>query len=149
MRGAALLMIYVDHIPLNFLSRLTMRQYGFADAAELFVLLAGFSATMSFGRAFERLGPIHGVRRILSRAVVIYLAQAGLLLATLGIVVVWRQLFPIRLQLFEPVIPEGVDGVTTGLALMSLPDYLDILPLYAVLLSFVPVIYAGMRRTRR
>ena len=147
MRGAALIMIYVDHIPLNLLSKVTIRQFGFADAAELFVLLAGFSAMIAFGRAFERDGARLGWLRTLSRVAQIYLAQVGLLLATLAIVVVWRQFFPIYNRLFEPVIPEGLAGVTRGIALMSLPDYLDILPLYVVLLTGFPLIYFGMRRS--
>jgi len=147
MRGAALIMIYVDHIPLNLLSKVTIRQFGFADAAELFVLLAGFSAMVAFGRAFERDGTRMGWLRTLRRVAQIYLAQAGLLLATLAIVVVWRHFFTIRMSLFEPVIPEGIGGVTRGLALLSLPDYLDILPLYVVLLTCFPLIYFGMRRS--
>lgn len=146
LRGAALVMIYVDHIPLNTLSRLTMRQYGFADAAELFVLLAGFSAMIAFGRAFERGGPRHGIWQTTYRAAVIYLTQAGLLLATLAVVSVWRLYLPIGHPLFSPLIPEGYAGVTRGLALMALPDYLDILPLYVVLLTCFPLIYYGMRR---
>lgn len=146
MRGAALVMIYVDHIPLNELSRLTMRQYGFADAAELFVLLAGFSAMIAFGRAFERGGPRHGLWQTTYRAAVIYLTQAGLLLATLGVVTVWRLYLPIGHPLFTPVIPEGYADVSRGLALMALPDYLDILPLYVVLLTLFPLVYYGMRR---
>ena len=146
MRGAALIMIYVDHIPLNSLSRLTMRQFGFADAAELFVLLAGFSAMLAFGRAFERDGPVHGSRRAIRRAIHIYLAQAGLVLATFAIVMLWRQFFVIDQPLFVPVIPEGIDGMARGLMLLSLPDYLDILPLYVVLLTAFPLVYFGMRR---
>ncbi len=145
LRGAALLMIYVDHIPLNELSRFTIRQFGFADAAELFVFLAGYSAMVAFGRAFDR-GPLHGWTRTIIRIATIYLAQAGLLLATLVIVVAWRQFFPIHHPLFHPVIPEGLTGISRGLALMSLPDYLDILPLYIVLLTAFPLIYYGLRR---
>jgi hypothetical protein len=33
-----------------------MRNFGFSDAAEVFVLLAGFSSIMAYGRVFEREG---------------------------------------------------------------------------------------------
>ncbi len=145
LRGAALVMIYVDHIPLNALSRLTMRQYGFADAAELFVMLAGFSTMIAFGRAFDRGGPAHGMWQTTYRASTIYLVQAGLLLATLAIVTIWRLYLPIDHPLFTPVIAEGYRDVTRGLVLLALPDYLDILPLYVVLLAAFPVIYYAMR----
>lgn len=146
LRGAALMMIYIDHIPLNTLSRLTIRQFGFADAAELFVVLAGYSAMLSFGRAMQRGGPAHGMWRTIYRVAQIYLTQAGLLLATLAIVSLWRRFAPIDVPMFQPVIAEGYDGVARGLVLISLPDYLDILPLYVVLLTCFPLVYWGMRR---
>jgi OpgC protein len=39
LRGMALLMIFVDHIPGNVLSLVTLHNFGFSDAAEVFVLL--------------------------------------------------------------------------------------------------------------
>lgn len=53
-RGLALLFIFIDHVPDNVLARFTLRNFGFADAAEVFVLLAGFSAVLAYGRTFER-----------------------------------------------------------------------------------------------
>ena len=41
LRGFALLCIFVDHIPGDDLNTLTPRNFGFSDAAELFVMLAG------------------------------------------------------------------------------------------------------------
>ena len=54
LRGAALLTIFIDHMPGNFLGLLTLRNFGFADAAELFVLLAGFSSMLAYGPTFEQ-----------------------------------------------------------------------------------------------
>ena len=55
-RGLALLFIFVDHVPDNVLAKFTLRNFGFADAAEVFVLLAGFSAVLAYGRVFEGQG---------------------------------------------------------------------------------------------
>jgi hypothetical protein len=52
----ALITIFIDHVPANPLNRLTMRNLGFADAAELFVILADASSTMAYGKCFEREG---------------------------------------------------------------------------------------------
>jgi hypothetical protein len=41
LRGLSLLMIFCDHLPGNLLSKVTLHNFGFADAAEAFVLLAG------------------------------------------------------------------------------------------------------------
>src|SRR5580704_14279789 len=65
MRGMALLMIFVDHIPGNLLSSATLQNFGFSDAAEVFVFLAGMSSMLAYGKAFERDGAIGGLRRII------------------------------------------------------------------------------------
>ena len=54
LRGVALLMMFVDHIPQNLLNRFTLRNIGFADAAEIFVLLAGFASMLAYGRVVRR-----------------------------------------------------------------------------------------------
>ena len=89
LRGIALVMIFVDHIPGNTLSLVTLRNFGFSDAAEVFVLLAGMSSMLAFGRVFEREGARSGLRRIVLRLARIYLFQIGLLLTTLAVVLLW------------------------------------------------------------
>ena len=36
-RGVALIWIFIDHVPGNLLAHLTLRNFGFSDASELFV----------------------------------------------------------------------------------------------------------------
>ena len=66
-RGMALLMIFVDHIPGNALGWATLRNFGFSDAAEIFVFLAGMSAMLAYGKAFERDGTLGGLHRVFRR----------------------------------------------------------------------------------
>ena len=40
-RGMGLWMIFLDHIPDNIVAWLTLRNYGFSDAAEFFVFISG------------------------------------------------------------------------------------------------------------
>jgi hypothetical protein len=44
-----------------------------------------------------------------------------------------------------PLLDAGLPGLAHGLMLHALPGYLDILPLYIVLLAAFPLIYLGMR----
>src|SRR5579859_4468276 len=76
LRGIALLTIFVDHIPGNLLGDLTFRNFGFSDAAELFVILAGFSSMMAYGGCFERDGAMPGLRRIAARCLRIYRSRS-------------------------------------------------------------------------
>jgi hypothetical protein len=147
LRGLALLMIFVDHMPDDLLNRVTLHDFGFADAAEVFVLLAGFSSMLAFGRAFEREGTGSGLRRIAARCWRIYLVHAALLLTTLLIVQGWSTEYHMRPTIMAPILGKTVKGLAHGLTLSALPTYLDILPLYVVLLSIFPVVYWGIRRS--
>jgi hypothetical protein len=61
LRGLALITIFIDHVPANPFNLLTMRNFGFADAAELFVVLAGISSMLAYGSGFERKGARSGL----------------------------------------------------------------------------------------
>jgi hypothetical protein len=147
LRGLALLMIFVDHMPDDLLNRVTLHNYGFCDAAEVFVLLAGFSSMLAFGRAFDRDGPTHGLRKVAARCGRIYLFHAGLLLTTLLVVQGWSTHYHMQAQAMAPILGQPVKGLAHGLTLSALPAYLDILPLYVVLLGVFPLIYLGVRRS--
>ncbi len=43
-RGVALVMIFIDHVPGNPYETLTLRNWGFSDAAESFVVMSGIAA---------------------------------------------------------------------------------------------------------
>ncbi len=146
-RGLALLMIFVDHIPDDLLNRVTLHNFGFSDAAEIFVLLAGFSAMLAYGRSFERDGIVGGIRRIAIRCARIYLYQAGLLVVTLLVVQGWTTHYHLQPTIMAPILGAPVSGLAHGLTLRALPSYLDILPLYVVLLAMFPLIYWGVRRS--
>ncbi len=145
LRGLALITIYIDHVPENPLTLLTMRNFGFADAAELFVILAGISSMTAYGRCFERDGARSGLQRVLLRCLKIYLFQVALLLTTLAIVHIWRMQFGLEPQHLAPFFKHPLVAIGQALALRALPASLNILPLYVVLLGLFPVIYAGVR----
>ena len=50
-RGLALFCIFIDHIPNNILAKFTLQSLMFADAAEVFILISGYTAGMVYGRA--------------------------------------------------------------------------------------------------
>jgi hypothetical protein len=141
LRGVALIMIFIDHVPGNLLSLVTMRNFGFADAAELFVLLAGFASMVAYGGSFARDGVLTGLRRVLLRCLRIYLFQALLLLAVLVVVGAWLRNFGIAPESGAPFVHSGLTGLRHGLTLQALPASLNILPLYIVLLALFPLIY--------
>ena len=146
LRGVALIMIFIDHVPGNLLGLLTLRNFGFSDAAELFVLLAGFSSMVAYGGSFDREGLSTGLRRVFFRCVRIYIAQAILLLAVLIVVGCWMRTFGVTpSESGAPYVHSGLSGLKHGLTLQAQPASLNILPLYIILLALFPLIYGLIR----
>jgi hypothetical protein len=145
LRGIALLMIFIDHVPGNALSLVTLRNFGFSDAAELFVLLAGFSSMMAYGGSFARDGAAVGLRKVLLRVLRLYAFQAALLLVVLMGVGAWIHHFGVEPESGAPFVHSGLNGLRHGLTLQAQPASLNILPLYILLLTVFPVIYGLIR----
>src|SRR3954449_3142224 len=66
-RGLALWLIFLDHIPSNAVSWVTIRNYGFSDATEIFVFISGYTAAFVYGRAMQINGFIVAAARVLKR----------------------------------------------------------------------------------
>jgi hypothetical protein len=143
-RGCVLCMIFVDHMPGNAFENLTPRNFGFSDAAEAFVFLSGLSLAVAYGRRFflgQRLQTVLGLAR---RELKLYGAHIGLSLAGLTI------FFAGAAWMGKPALLEVhgrdlfVDNPGLGmLGLVSLGHqlgYFNILPLYIILIAFVPVL---------
>ena len=52
-RGIALWFIFLDHVPNNIGTWLTLRNYGFSDAAEIFMLVSGVTCALAYGKALR------------------------------------------------------------------------------------------------
>ena len=49
-RGLANWAIFLDHIPNNVVAWITMKNYGFSDAADLFVFISGYTVALVYAR---------------------------------------------------------------------------------------------------
>jgi len=86
-RGLALWFIFLDHVPEDTLSWLTIRNYGFSDTTEVFVFVSGYTCMLAYGGALRELGWATTVTRALRRGWEIYVAF--LLLSIACVVMVW------------------------------------------------------------
>jgi hypothetical protein len=102
-RGIALWWIFLDHIPNNIGSWLTLRNYGFSDAAELFMFISGVTCALAYGRARLCEGWGSVIRRSLLRVPNVTLG-ASLLLYALVHVFGWTvPAWPNNVWFFNPL----------------------------------------------
>lgn len=143
-RGLALLMIFIDHVPGNALSTLTLQAFAICDGAEVFVLLAGYSAGLAFSASFRRASWPAASARVLMRCWDIYVAHIVLFCVVVAIVVSAVRHFdnPLYLEHVNllPLFADTESALVAVLTLHYLPNFLDILPLYVVLLALVPFV---------
>src|SRR5882724_7471208 len=59
-RGVANWGIFLDHIPNNTVNWVTTRNYGFSDAADLFIFISGYTVAFVFARMMLERGFIVG-----------------------------------------------------------------------------------------
>jgi len=85
-RGIALWFIFLDHVPNNIMSWLTLRNYGFSDATEVFVFISGYTCMLTYGAALQRQGWLVTTVRALRRSWQIYVGFLLLVLFYLALV---------------------------------------------------------------
>ncbi len=150
-RGLALIFIFVDHVPNNGWAKATLKNFGFADASEVFVLLAGFSAGLAYFSLEERGGLRAVVQRASNRAREIYIWHIGVFLVASLLLFLAARAFGKPSYVNNIVVghlaTEPVSTLLSALALYYQPNMMNILPMYVVLMLWLPVIVVLLRRS--
>jgi hypothetical protein len=150
-RGIALWLIFLDHIPSNVVSWVTIRNYGFSDATEIFIFISGYTAAFVYGRAMSERGFIVSGARILRRAWQIYVAHIFLFAIYMAEIAYVATSFENPLYAEETNILDFLkqpdQTIIQALLLKFKPVNMDVLPLYIVLLLlFPPTLWLLQRR---
>jgi hypothetical protein len=143
-RGMALWLIFIDHLPPNLLTWLTIRNYGFSDATEIFIFISGYTAAFVYGRAMLELGFVVASARIMRRVWQIYVAHVFLFTIFLAEISYVATSFENPLYSEEMGIMDFLKQpdvtIVQALLLRFRPVNMDVLPLYIVLMAFLPLI---------
>ena len=143
-RGLALWLIFIDHLPPNLLTWLTIRNYGFSDATEIFIFISGYTAAFVYGRAMLEAGFVVATARILRRVWQIYVAHVFLFTIFLAEISYVATSFENPLYTEEMGIMDFLKQpdvtIVQALLLRFRPVNMDVLPLYIVLMLFLPLI---------
>jgi hypothetical protein len=150
-RGVGLWMIFLDHIPDDVVAWLTLRNYGFSDAAEFFVFISGYLVGFIYGPIVAGGLFLAALKRLWKRSLEMYIAHIMLfLIFTAQIARTIRKFdnpmyadeFNVH-NFFEH--PDVLIG--QALTLRYKPVDLDVLPLYITLIAMSPfMVWCLMRR---
>jgi hypothetical protein len=143
-RGVGLWMIFLDHIPHDVVAWLTLRNYGFSDAAEFFVFISGYLAGFIYGPIISTGHLLAAVKRLWKRAAEMYVAHIMLFLIFTAQIArtvrkfdnpMYEDEFNVHNFLLHPDVLIG-----QALTLRYKPVNLDVLPLYISLIAASPLI---------
>ncbi|MGH1361058.1 MAG: OpgC family protein [Burkholderiaceae bacterium] len=143
-RGIALWFIFLDHIPGHAIAQLTIRNFGFSDATEIFVFISGYTAALVYGKKLDAAGFAASSWQVLRRVWQLYIAHILLFIIYIA------QISWIAERYNNPVLLDALNvnrfllspgqSLVEALTLQYRPVNLDILPLYMALLLFFPVV---------
>jgi len=150
-RGLANWAIFLDHIPHEVLGSLTTRNYGFSDAADLFVFISGYTAAMVFGKVMIERGYLAAALRLARRAFQLYAAHMAVVAVYIAVIAWVSREFrdPDDLNQFNVAVFMSMPlrEFIQALALRYRPVNLDVLPLYILLLgTFAPALWLMIRQ---
>src|SRR6202050_2795538 len=150
LRGFANWAIFLDHIPNNAVNWITQRNYGFSDAADLFVFISGYTASFVYARMMLDRGFIVGATRLTKRVWQLYVAHIILFVIYIASISYLALRFGDSEIINEfnvaGLVDQATDALRQGLLLKFKPVNLDVLPLYIVLMGFFPPVLWMMLR---
>ncbi|ANW00889.1 OpgC domain-containing protein [Bradyrhizobium icense] len=150
LRGAALWAIFLDHIPQNVMQWITIRNYGFSDAADLFVFISGYTTSFVYARIMLHRGFVVGATRLFKRVGQLYSAHIILFViyvAAIGFIARRFHTFGLIHEFnIAGLVTSPIQALLQGLLLRFKPLNMDVLPLYIMLMAFFPPILWLMLR---
>jgi hypothetical protein len=147
-RGLTMFIIFLAHSPGNTWTWYIPAHFGFSSGAELFVFCSGIASGMAFGLIFVKRGYWLGTMRVVYRVWQVYWAHIALSMVILG------SFMGLTLLTGHPyhedvsgwlLANKPVEAVVGLMTLRYFPAYMDILPMYILLLLAIPLVML-MRR---
>lgn len=148
-RGLSLFFIFIDHVPGNMLAYATFHGWAFSDAAEVFIFISGFTAALVYGRSLMQNGALLATAQIYRRVWQLYVAHIFLFVifvaeVSYSVLVVHNAMYVEEMRVANFLETPHL-AIIRALLLLFQPAFLDILPLYIVLLASFPLVLLGLR----
>jgi len=148
--GIANWSVFVDHIPNNVVNLLTLRNFGFSGAADLFVFVVGYGVAIIHGRMALERGYLVAATRIFRRVWRLYAAYVVLFVIYIDTIayVASQSMAPeiIHEYNISGILEHPLRILVRGLVLQEEPLNLDLLQLMIPLMAFFPLVLWGLLR---
>ena len=142
-RGIANWFIFLDHIPHNVVNLLTLRNYGFSGATDVFVFVGGYTAAIMYGQMMLERGFVVSATRILRRVAQLYAAYIVLFViyieAISSVAAQYATTDIINEYNLCGIVGDPTLTLLRGLLLQTKPLHLDSLQLFIALLAIFPL----------
>jgi hypothetical protein len=151
LRGIALVMIFINHVPGTIYENFTNRNFGFSDAAEAFVFMSGMAAGLAYSNRFRTGNLWAAITKVWARARQLYFVHIVITMLSLAIfagAAKWFGLTEVLTKNNLTALFQKPLSTLVGIPLLTHQlGYLNILPLYMTLLLATPLfIMAGLRK---
>jgi hypothetical protein len=149
-RGLALLIIFVSHLPDNWLARYKPGAFGFSDSADIFVFVSGYAAALAYSKIFIRSGFFIGTARIVKRVAELYACNLGLFFIIAALCVAGNRYLDTGVDYDDLLnitffLEHPEDALLGLFALRWVPNYFDILTMYMVVIAMMPLLMLLVR----
>jgi len=148
--GIAAWFLFLDHIPHNAVSALTLRNFGFSGATDLFVFVGGYTAAILYGKMMLERGFVVIATRVFRRVWQLYAAYVVLFVIYINLIgyVARKTAAPEIIHEFNVtgILGHTIRTLIYGLLLQAQPLNLDVLQLFIALMAFFPIVLFGLLR---
>jgi hypothetical protein len=148
-RGVCMCIILFAHMRWSVVSDWIPARFGLSDAAEMFVFLSGCASAIAFGGTFRRAGFLIGSARILYRCWQLYLCHLMVFFAVAALAAGANAWFAspdyVEIAYLSWFFAEPARAMLHLFGLAYVPAFLDIIPVYMVVLAMVPAMMALSR----
>jgi len=146
-RGLSLFIILVSHTRGDWLADWIPARFGFSDAANMFVFVSGYAVGLAFGAVYRQRGWRLGTARVGLRIWQLYIAQLCIVMAVAALAIAADTLLGadddhVALLSLDHLFADPRAALLGIVTLTYVPHYLDILPVYMVVLAMVPAAVA-------
>src|SRR5215475_13738092 len=150
LRGLANWFLFLDHIPHNVVNLITLRNFGFAGATDVFVFVAGYAAAVFFGKMALDRGFLVMATRTFRRTWQLYAAYVVLFVIYIDIIgnVAAQYAATDIIDEYNVIglVDDPMQTLMRGLLLQAKPLNLDTLQLFVALMAFFPLVLWSMLR---